>query len=249
MVTHAGVLRALGIAPTPGNAAARSATLGALHAALRDDGALLARRRLPACATRRSDCEPERVAATRGRAPPAIAVLGGLAIALAGAPWIGAALIAGAVALARRRVRGRRSRAVAPERGDATAATRSRARSHAAVAADLLLGAAWETSARFRRVPDLPRAAEDVASAVARWRERGWLERPEAAHRAAAAAREAVDRDAPRAAAPATAEHLCSRASSRRRIRRSPRRIARTARIATRTRCSSAIAAARRARR
>jgi probable phosphoglycerate mutase len=42
VVTHAGVLRALGIAPAPGNAAARSATLGALHAALRDDGALLA---------------------------------------------------------------------------------------------------------------------------------------------------------------------------------------------------------------
>jgi probable phosphoglycerate mutase len=35
LVTHAGVLRALGVAPTPGNAAARSATLGALHAALR----------------------------------------------------------------------------------------------------------------------------------------------------------------------------------------------------------------------
>ncbi len=42
LVTHAGVLRALGITPSPGNAAARSATLGALHAALRDDGALLA---------------------------------------------------------------------------------------------------------------------------------------------------------------------------------------------------------------
>ena len=42
LVTHAGVLRALGIAPAPGNAAARSATIGALHAALRDDGALFA---------------------------------------------------------------------------------------------------------------------------------------------------------------------------------------------------------------
>jgi probable phosphoglycerate mutase len=42
LITHAGVLRALGIAPAPGNAAARSATIGALHAALREDGALSA---------------------------------------------------------------------------------------------------------------------------------------------------------------------------------------------------------------
>ena len=34
VVTHAGVLRALGVAPTPANAAARSATIGALHRAL-----------------------------------------------------------------------------------------------------------------------------------------------------------------------------------------------------------------------
>jgi len=34
VVTHAGVLRTLGIAPTPANAAARSATIGALHGAL-----------------------------------------------------------------------------------------------------------------------------------------------------------------------------------------------------------------------
>jgi 2,3-bisphosphoglycerate-dependent phosphoglycerate mutase len=34
VVTHAGVLRALGIAPTPGNAAVRSATIGALWQAL-----------------------------------------------------------------------------------------------------------------------------------------------------------------------------------------------------------------------
>jgi probable phosphoglycerate mutase len=46
VVTHAGVLRALGLAPTPGNAAARSATIGALHAAVRDDGALLTQTRV-----------------------------------------------------------------------------------------------------------------------------------------------------------------------------------------------------------
>ena len=34
IVTHAGILRALGIAPTPANAAARSATIGALRKAL-----------------------------------------------------------------------------------------------------------------------------------------------------------------------------------------------------------------------
>jgi dienelactone hydrolase len=51
-----------------------------------------------------------------------------------------------------------------------------------AVAADLLLAAAWEAGALVRRVPELPRVAEDVASAVARWRERGLLDRPEAAH-------------------------------------------------------------------
>jgi broad specificity phosphatase PhoE len=39
LVTHAGVLRALGIAPAPGNATARSVTLAALHAALARDGA------------------------------------------------------------------------------------------------------------------------------------------------------------------------------------------------------------------
>ena len=47
LVTHAGVLRALGLAPAPGNAAARSATIGALHAALREDGALLMRTPFP----------------------------------------------------------------------------------------------------------------------------------------------------------------------------------------------------------
>jgi probable phosphoglycerate mutase len=46
VVTHAGVLRALGLASTPGNAAARSATIGALHAAVRDDGALLTQTRV-----------------------------------------------------------------------------------------------------------------------------------------------------------------------------------------------------------
>jgi hypothetical protein len=52
----------------------------------------------------------------------------------------------------------------------------------AAVAVDLLLAAAWEAGTLLRRVPDLPRAAEEVASAVARWRERGLFDRPEDAH-------------------------------------------------------------------
>jgi hypothetical protein len=107
-------------------------------------------------------------------------VLGGVAIAAFGAPWIGAVLVAGGVAIT---VLGSRhgiasSRA---EQRDEDGAAQPRAQ-HAAVAVDLLLGAALETSARFRRVPDLSHAAEDVASAVARWRERGWFDRPEAAH-------------------------------------------------------------------
>lgn len=109
-----------------------------------------------------------------------VAVLGGLAIALFGAPWIGAAVIAGGVAVA---VAGAREALTSSraERGDAAGDLQPRTQ-HAAVAVDLLLGAAWETSARFRRVPALSRASEDVASAVARWRERGWFDRPETAH-------------------------------------------------------------------
>ncbi len=109
-----------------------------------------------------------------------IAVLIGAVILASGAHWIGALAIAGglaiAVAASRQALAGSRV-----ERGDAAGSAHPRAQ-HAAVAADLLLGAAWETGARFRRVPDLPRAAEDVANAVARWRERGWLDHPEAAH-------------------------------------------------------------------
>jgi hypothetical protein len=109
-----------------------------------------------------------------------IAVLIGLAIALFGAPWIGVTLIAAGVAVAvvgeRRALTSSRA-----ESGDACGEARPRAQ-NAAVAVDLLLGAAWETGARFRRVPELKRASEDVASAVARWRERGWLDRPGAAH-------------------------------------------------------------------
>ena len=52
----------------------------------------------------------------------------------------------------------------------------------AAVAADLLLAAAWEAGTLVRRVPALPRAAQDVASAVARWRDRGLFDRPADAH-------------------------------------------------------------------
>ena len=110
----------------------------------------------------------------------AIAVVVGAACALFGAPWFGALLVAAGVAFAVVAAR----QAVAESRigaGEQEGGARARAQ-HAAVAADLLLGAAWETSARFRRVPDLPRAAEDVAHAVARWRERGWLDRPESAY-------------------------------------------------------------------
>lgn len=52
---------------------------------------------------------------------------------------------------------------------------------HAAVGADLLLTTAWEATAYLRRVPDLARAGADVDAALARWRERGWLDRPERA--------------------------------------------------------------------
>jgi probable phosphoglycerate mutase len=47
LVTHAGVLRALGIAPAPANAAARSATIGALRSALGEGGALAVATPLP----------------------------------------------------------------------------------------------------------------------------------------------------------------------------------------------------------
>lgn len=49
---------------------------------------------------------------------------------------------------------------------------------HGAVSADLLLATVWEGTAQFRRVPALPRAAADVESALARWRENGWLAAP-----------------------------------------------------------------------
>ena len=148
----------------------------------------------------------------------------------------------------RSRLRGRRSRAVA-RRAATTAATRARARStprSPPICCSVPRGRPARASGAC---PICARAAEDVASAVARWRERGWLDRPEAAHCTAAAAREGVDRACAACPAPAPRSIWCSRASTRRRIRRSPRRIARTARTATRTRCSSAIAAARRARR
>lgn len=50
-----------------------------------------------------------------------------------------------------------------------------------AVAADLLLATAWEATAFVRRVPELARAAADVDVALARWREKGWLDHPERA--------------------------------------------------------------------
>ena len=55
IVTHAGILRALGITPTPRNAAARSATIGALWTAIAEDGALQRAPRVP------STCEEERL--------------------------------------------------------------------------------------------------------------------------------------------------------------------------------------------
>lgn len=48
IVTHAGVLRALGILPTPGNAAVRSATIGALRQALETGAAAQPASRAPA---------------------------------------------------------------------------------------------------------------------------------------------------------------------------------------------------------
>jgi hypothetical protein len=51
-----------------------------------------------------------------------------------------------------------------------------------AVATDLLLANAWVATAWVRRVPALARAAADVDAALARWRERGWLDHPERAH-------------------------------------------------------------------
>jgi len=55
IVTHAGILRALGITPTPGNAAARSVTIGALRTALAEDGGLQWASRVP------PTCDEERL--------------------------------------------------------------------------------------------------------------------------------------------------------------------------------------------
>lgn len=109
-----------------------------------------------------------------------LAALCGVALAIFGAtPWGALLAVVGVAALLRASQQARaQSRAAA---GDVAASAHSRAQL-TAVGVDLLLSAVWETTALLRRVPDLPRAAEDVATAVARWRERGWLDRPERAH-------------------------------------------------------------------
>ena len=110
----------------------------------------------------------------------ALAALSGSLIAVFGATssgWLVA--VAGVVAL----LLGSRQ-ALAQSRasgGELALGAHPRAQ-QAAVGIDLLLAAAWEAGTLVRRVPALPRAAEEVASAVARWRERGLLDRPEDAH-------------------------------------------------------------------
>jgi len=65
--------------------------------------------------------------------------------------------------------------------GDVARSANPRAQ-QAAVGVDLLLAAVWEATTLLRRVPDLARAAEDVSTAVTRWRDLGLLDRPEDAH-------------------------------------------------------------------
>ncbi|RIL01340.1 MAG: hypothetical protein DCC71_18085 [Proteobacteria bacterium] len=123
------------------------------------------------------------IAAARQRRRIAIglvALAASALLALAGAnagALLAAGLAAAALALA---VRGALA-TIDPAPGAADFDARS-AKVRAAVLADLVLGTAWQAGAWVRRVPQLARAAGDVEAAVARWRERGWLELPERAH-------------------------------------------------------------------
>jgi hypothetical protein len=102
------------------------------------------------------------------------------AIALAGAPLLATAVALAGLLCSIRAVR-RALEAVAATDG-APRIDRGSLGLRGAVAADLLLAAAWTATATVRRVPDLARAAGDVEQAIARWRASGWLDHPTDAH-------------------------------------------------------------------
>lgn len=109
-----------------------------------------------------------------------VGVLCGLAFAITGATTGGLVLgVAGVATLLRA---SQRALAESHAAGGDVSPTAHPGRQRVAVGVDLLLAAVWETTALIRRVPDLPRAGEDVATAVARWRERGLFDRPADAH-------------------------------------------------------------------
>jgi len=109
-----------------------------------------------------------------------LAILCGLAVAASGATMGGALVAVAGVAMLLRA--SQQALAQSHRSAGALARTANPRAQQAAVAVDLLLAAVWESTTLLRRVPDLPRAAEEVASAVARWREHGLLDRPEDAH-------------------------------------------------------------------
>lgn len=117
-------------------------------------------------------------------------VFGGGALA-----WIATAIAIASIAAALRQA----------ERG-VPAASRS-VSLHGAVSADLLLASVWEGTAQFRRVPALPRAAADVASALARRRDNDWHAAPGGAF-AAPPPLEKVQIEMRSVAGGGTAEHL-----------------------------------------
>jgi hypothetical protein len=109
-----------------------------------------------------------------------LAALCGLVLAVSGATAWGSLVVGVGVATLLRASQQALARSHALG-GDVARTANPRAQ-QAAVGVDLMLAAVWEATTLLRRVPDLSRAAEDVASAVARWRERGLLDRPEDAH-------------------------------------------------------------------
>ena len=109
-----------------------------------------------------------------------LAALCGLVLAMSGATmWGTLVAVAGVASLLRAS-----QQVLAQSHASAgdLAHTASPRAQQAAVGVDLLLASVWEATTLLRRVPDLARASGDVASAVARWRERGLLDRPEGAH-------------------------------------------------------------------
>lgn len=109
-----------------------------------------------------------------------VAVAAGALLAIGGAGWIAALAVLGGALCCVRAARAAIGR-IAPV-GSEPAVDASAPALYGAVAADLVLSTAWEATAWVRRVPALVRAAGEVETALARWRERGWLERPELAH-------------------------------------------------------------------